>query len=1170
MRFGVLGAVEVRRDTTGDVSADGTARDAAAGGTTAGDDTTDDAVPSDAVPSDAVPSDAVPGDAVPGVAITDDAITGGTITGDITTDDAIAGGAITDGGTDGRTTDGALADGAIANGALAGGALAGGALGGGEAVPVGGPLVRALLAMLALEAGRTVPAARLIDGLYGEDPPRGAGNALQSQVSRLRRGLGGAALVEGGPVGYRLAVDPEAVDVHRFGRLAREGRAAAGRGEHTRAAGLLRAALGLWRGPALAGVDAPFAAARAVRLEEERAAAVEEYGAAALASGTEPGGALAELRALVDERPLRERARALLVRALHAAGRRAEALAVFEEGRRLLADELGADPSPELAAAHLAVLRGEPSAGPSAGPSAPPAGPASVVPPPAQLTSFVGREDAVRHVGTMLAAGRLVTLLGPGGAGKTRLAVEAAAREDGEVCFVDLAPVGRPDVERALLAALGLRENAMRQVPGERPGDAAQRLVAALAGRAMLLVLDNCEHVVAQAAGLARRLLSACPRLRVLATSREVLAVTGEAVWPLPPLALPPAGTPPEELAEYPAVRLFADRARAVRPGFAVDGTNAAAVLRICAAMDGLPLAIELAAARLRSLPVGEVAARLDDRFRLLTRGDRTAAPRHRTLRAVVEWSWSLLGPAERTLARRLTVFAGGFTAAAAAAVCGPGDADEALAELVDKSLVQLESHGDGGRYRMLDTIRAFCAERLAAAGEAERLRRAHADWSLDLALRADRHLRTADQLEWLDRLAADHANLHAALRRCVESGDTVRALRLIAALSWYWWLRGRVEGAPPATALLGRIGTDPPPGLEEEYVLCVCNVVSAGGTGAEAAAWMDRAEEVLAGVRRLLAFPATTVLWAMTAGPGRTREEIFREQIGDDPWTRALLDMSEGFLNQFSGDRARAEERCAAALAAFRAVGDRWGMANSIDPFAQLADWRGDRATALELLGEALELTGELGALEDTADLLCRRGEIRIRGGDPAGARADFERAAELARRAGTPDKVAAALHGLGELARLGGDHAEARRLYETALTEYASDRFIVVAVRGATLVGLGRLALADGDARRARELFDEAAGMVRDHPLFAYRADAAVGMAALALAEDDGERAAVLLGVAAAVRGARIPGDHDAERAEASARARLGDAAFDECFAKGAALPAREDARTLFVRRS
>ncbi|WP_084549680.1 BTAD domain-containing putative transcriptional regulator [Actinomadura rifamycini] len=1008
--------------------------------------------------------------------------------------------------------------------------LAAGGTGAGGAVAVGGPRVRALLAMLALDAGRVVPAERLIDGLYGADPPRGAANALQSQVSRLRRGLGDAALVEGGPAGYRLAVEPGAVDAHRFARLAREGRAAAGRGEHARAAGLLREALDLWRGPALAGVDAPFAAARAVRLEDERAAAVEERGAAVLASGAEPGAVLAELRALVDERPLRERARALLMRALHAAGRRAEALAVFEEGRRLLADELGADPSRELAAAHLDVLRGGPERAPADAPRA--------VSPPAQLTSFVGREDAVRHVGGMLAAGRLVTLLGPGGAGKTRLAVEAAAREDGEVCFVDLAPVGRGDAGRALLAALGLRESAVRQAPG------------------MLLVLDNCEHVVAEAAGLARRLLGACPALRVLATSREVLGVTGEAVWPLPPLALPPPGTPAGELTGYPAVRLFADRAAAVRPGFAVDAANAADVLRICTALDGLPLAIELAAARLRSLPVGEVAARLGDRFRLLSRGDRTAAPRHQTLRAVVGWSWDLLGADEQTLARRLTVFTGGFTVEAVSEVCGFEYADEVLAELVDKSLVQLEPHGGGDRYRMLDTVRAFCAERLADAGEDERFRRAHAAYFLDLALRADPHLRGAEQLAWLDRLAADHANLHAALRRCVGSGETARALRLIAALSWYWWLRGRVEGAPLAAALLEKIGGEPPPGLEEEYVLCVCNVVSAGGTGPAVLAWLDRAERTLAGVRRLLAFPATTVLWAMTAGPERTQESVLIEQIGDDPWTLALLDMSDGFLDQFSGDRERAERRCAAALARFRAIGDRWGMANCLDPFAQLADWRGDRAAALALLGEALELVGELGALEDGADLLCRRGEVRIHGGDLDGARSDFERAAELARRAGTPDKVAAAVHGLAEIARLRGDQAEARRLYETARTGYASDRFVVAAVRGATLVGLGWVALDDGDVRRARALFGEALAMAHDHPIFGYRASVAVGLAGLALAGGDGERAAVLLGVARALRGVQIPGDHDAERVEASARALLGDARFEERYASGAAL--------------
>ncbi|GAA4390885.1 BTAD domain-containing putative transcriptional regulator [Actinomadura verrucosospora] len=1003
----------------------------------------------------------------------------------------------------------------------------------GAVVPVGGPLVRALLAMLLLDAGRLVPVERLIDGLYGEEPPSGAANALQSQVSRLRRGLGDPALVEGTPAGYRIAVRREDVDVHRFQRLVADARAA---GRHE-AAGLLREALGLWRGPALAGVGAPFAAGQAARLEEERACAVEEYGEALLAE--DPGAAVAALRDLVDAQPLRERARALLMRALHRSGRQAEALAVFEDGREVLAEELGADPSRELADVHLAILRGE----------APAAVRANL---PAQLTSFIGREEELRRVGRMLADGRLVTLLGPGGAGKTRLAIEAAARDGGEVCFVDLAPVVSGDVGKALLGALGLREAGMRPAPGEQPPDAVERLVTALEGRRVLLVLDNCEHVVAAVAELAHRLLSACPELRVLATSREALAITGEALRPLPPLELPPPGAALAELPRYPAVRLFLDRAAAVRPGFAVDEGNAAAVLRICRALDGLPLAIELAAARLRSLPVAEVATRLDDRFRLLSRGNRTAPPRHQTLRAVVEWSWDLLDEAEQTLARRLTVFAGGLTLEAAMGVCGLDDADELLVELADKSLVQ----SDGSRYRMLDTVRAFCAERLAAAGEAERFERAHAEYFAELAGRAEPHLRGAEQLEWLELLAADHGNLHAALRRTVRS-DPATALRMIAPLSWYWWLRGRVEGAALASDLLDVVGTDPPEGLDEEYVLCVTNAVSGGVTGERAVAWLDRAAELLRAIDRPVRYPAVIVLWALTAGPERTDIEVFQRQVGDDPWTRALVRMSDGFLAQFGGDLAEMEKACEEAVRGFRACGDRWGTANSLDPLAQLASLRGDRERARALLDEALDLVGQLGALEDTADLLYQRAVVHIRAGDLDAARADYEGGAELARRAGTPDKVAGGCLGLGTVARLRGDAAGARALYEAALTGYGSERFIAAAVRGAALVGLGWLAADEGDTGRARALLREAVDMSFDHPIFGYQADAATALAGLAAREGDGERAALLLGAGRALRGVAVSGDPDTERVLGRVRGLLDDDAREAAFARAAALP-------------
>ncbi|GAB3980385.1 AfsR/SARP family transcriptional regulator [Plantactinospora veratri] len=754
--------------------------------------------------------------------------------------------------------------------------------GDGRRLAVGGPRLRALLVLLLLDAGRVVSADRLIQGLYGDAPPNRAANALQSQVSRLRQVLSGVdgpePPVEFHPAGYRIAVEPEDVDLHRFTRLVAEGQRALSRGDRRNAVVLLRAASRLWRGEPLADVrEAPFARAAAIRLDELRLAAVEDRVAAELdIAGAGPS--VAELRELVAAYPLRERLRGQLIRALHVGGRRAEALATFEEARRLLAAELGTDPSPELAALHVAVLRDDPALLPAetgrpgptparpASPAADPGRPAADAPTPAaadaagpaaapavvdgeaasadgelsgaavglpgQLSSFVGRDEELARVGKLLGEGRLVTLHGPGGAGKTRLAIEAAGRQPGEVFLVELAAVAAgADVASAVLAALNLRDAALSAQGG--PRDAADRLVTALADRSLLLVLDNCEHLVADAARLVARLLGTCPKVRVLATSREPLGLTGEALCPISGLPLPPAETAAEAAPGYPAVRLFVERATDVSPGFTVGPDNLPSVLRICRTLDGLPLAIELAAARLRALPVTEVAARLDDRFRLLTRGSRIAQPRHQTLRAVVQWSWDLLDEAEQRLARRLTIFAGPADLAAVERVCGPldtgaGDAEllDVLSSLVDKSLVE----AGGGRFRMLETVRAFGAERLVEAGEAEELRRAHAGYFLELARTADLRLRGADQLDWLRRLDGDRDDLHAALRRAMAAGDVATALELVAALSFYWWLRGlRGEGAALAAQLVEQLGGDPPPNSPRSTPSVCCTPRSAG-----------------------------------------------------------------------------------------------------------------------------------------------------------------------------------------------------------------------------------------------------------------------------------------------------------------------------------------------------
>ncbi|GIH90330.1 BTAD domain-containing putative transcriptional regulator [Planobispora siamensis] len=1055
----------------------------------------------------------------------------------------------------------------------------------GLVLAVGGPRVRAVLAMLALDAGRVVTAERLIDGLYGDEPPANAANALQSQISRLRHQLGRTGAVEGHPAGYRLPAEPQDVDAHRFEHLAEAGRRELAAGRAREAAALLREALGLWRGPAFADVgDAPFARGQAARLEELRLGAVEDRIEAGLALGAHRT-LVGELRDLVAAHPLRERVRGQLMRALYGGGRQAEALAAYEETRRVLAEELGAEPGADLAALHLAMLRSEPlppvpgsppsvagpppEAEPRTGPDAGVTGAAVAEEPagsaagdtraglPAQLTSFVGRSQELERVGALLEEGRLVTLTGPGGAGKTRLAVEAAGRSPGEVYFADLAAVtDGAEVPQAVLGALGLRETGLAPpMPGRPVPGPVEKMIAALTGRRVLLVLDNCEHLVEAAAGLAARLLGACSTLRILATSREALGITGESLCPLSSLALPPAGTQAQEAPGYPAVRLFADRAAAVRPGFTLDETTAEAVVRICRALDGQPLAIELAAARLRSLTAEEVAARLDDRFRLLSRGSRAAQPRHRTLRAVVEWSWDLLEEDERVLARRLTVFAGGATLEAATAVCGlPGeDVVEWLTGLADKSLVEVT----GDRYRMLETIRAFCAERLAEAGEQERMRRAHADHFLGLALAAGARLLGADQLRWLASLDAERDNLHAALRRATDAGDTERALRLLAALIPYLWMRGtRGEGTGPAEEIIRSIGTRIPAGLEEEYAMCVFSIVSGGSRG-EFDEHLNSVIGSMVAAGRPPRQPFLTMLWGMAMGipePGvaaSMKEE--RALIGQDPWSRALGLLGDGLMMVHAMRVEEGERALSAALEGFQAVGERWGLSLTQSELTKIAEWQGDTGRALALIEASMELSRELGADDDVAERLCRRALIRVRTGEAEGARRDAEQAMEIARRAGAAEVLAQAYQALGRIARAQGDADRARGLLEEGLAACPTGWFGFEETRAGIMIDLGFLCEAAGEGTAALAWYRQVLDIAVAHRNMTLAAAVAGALSGVALLEGDDERAALLLGTAAALRGTAVAPDAEAVRLESAARARLGDAAFEKAFGQG-----------------
>ncbi|WP_189237317.1 AfsR/SARP family transcriptional regulator [Planomonospora parontospora] len=1095
----------------------------------------------------------------------------------------------------------------------------------GEAVEITGRRLRALLCLLALDAGRTVPTDRLVAGVWGDRPPAAVTNALQALVSRLRAVLGDPrGLVEATATGYRLAAGPEQVDAHRFARLAAKGRAALGAGSPAEAAATLRAALELWRGPALADLGGDEIAASALaRLEALRLAALEDRIEADLLLGRETGLA-AELPALIAAHPFRERLRGQFMRALYGSGRRVEALAAFEDARALFAEELGADPSPGLADLHLSMLRGEPVDGrertpvpepPSApvpggtprpasapGPGRAPRPASGAVPAPAvdavagrgsapapgaagsprrgnlraRLTSFVGRDHDVARTAELLARYRLVTLLGPGGAGKSRLAVETAEAVAGGlpdgVWLAELAPVADPaEVPQTVFSALELRDGPLVR-PGALPPparDPLSRLLSALAEKRLLIVLDNCEHLIEAAARLADRVLADCPDVRVLATSREPLGITGELTWPVPPLEIPPPaggtdGGPADAAPDYPAVRLFAERAATVRPGYRPEA-EIEAVVRICRELDGMPLAIELAAARLRSLSAGQIAHRLDDRFRLLTGGSRTALPRHQTLRAVVEWSWDLLDEPERTLLRRLSVFTGGIALEAAERICAGeglprGDVLDVLARLVDKSLVAVAGHDPVPRYRMLETIRAYAAERLAASGERERLRLAHAVHFTELAEAADPGLRDRRQAACLAEMAGEHDNLSAALRWAAEEGRVDLALRLVGALGWYWWLRGhRTEGAHRAREVLGKAGGADPGPLALARSAYGINAVGAGIA-------LDAARAELAEAIRLAReeVPPPWHPLVALAGPivalflGATPDDGHLDEMSahPDPWVRALLHLFLGAEQLAAGRLDACEAEMLACLDGFRRLGERWGTGNALAVLGELDFLRGEPERGLERLREAIAVLEEIAAVDELAYMRGRLAFALNLMGDRETARELLEESLRFALRNGDRVGGMSLLAARGDFAREAGDFAEARRYYADALRMVETEPSMPVQVRAMINVSLGLLAEQEGDLARARRLLEAALEQAAGSTDAGALGMALIGLSGLVLSEGDPAGAASLLGGAATVRGVEAVVDFDHVRITGRTRAALGEEGFSLHYGRGRAL--------------
>ncbi|MFF1903642.1 BTAD domain-containing putative transcriptional regulator [Kitasatospora sp. NPDC058218] len=1081
-----------------------------------------------------------------------------------------------------------------------------------DGVPVRVPetKVRALLADLLLHEGRPVSPDRLVDDIWGDAAPANPANALQAKVSQLRRAIGRDRVTHH-PAGYRLRLDDDTAQVDAAGFRALAARGRSETDARSRAAEFARA-LDLWRGDAYADfADEEFVRPAAQRLAEERLAVVEELVEARL-EFADPL-LLGELAELVDRHPLRERLRAVQLRALYRTGRQSEAVAAYGELRAVLAEELGLDPSPALAALHEAILRQDTALLPAAAllsaaaPEAPPVPARSPVGSPdadavggrhpgafrpsnlpAPRTTLVGRGPALDALARLVRAERLVTLTGPGGVGKTRLALALARRlaEDPEggapdgVQLVELAalPADAADLAQAVAAALGIRPAA---VPAAPPGALLPALAVALRGRRVLLVLDNCEHVIDSAADLVATLLDTASELRILATSRESLRLPGEAVFPVAPL---------DPVA---AAQLFTERAAAAAPGFAApagdDGTGSAApagddatpddgtraaVAEICHRLDGIPLALELAATRVRAMGVRELAARIDDRFRVLGSGQRGLPARQQTLRAVIDWSWDLLTPPEQTVLRRLAVPPGGCSLQAAEAVCaGDGITGDAVLDLVgrlvDRSLVEAAHTGDGPRYGLLESVAAYARDRLHEAGEHPATAARHAAYFRDVAEHAEAPLRGPGQRLQLARLDAESANIRTALDHLLRTGDQDGAARVAAALCPWWLLRGRLHEARRALATVLEAAARPPataPASASSFAeLRLLHDAFAMLTGHRPAERDCPEADIADPVRRGRA------LWLFAHGLHHAGDPVAAHAVGTraldhcatagDRWgtaaARALLARTALAVGDLAA--ARRDGRTAAAL--FHELGDGWGELQTVPVLAALAEIEGDYADAEARHGVGLRLAEQLGLAVEASACLAGLGRLALLAGDWERSRLLHERARRTAAEQGHLFGEVFAVMGLALGARRAGDLDDAERHLRAMRDDYPSStagRHLIEVELGfvAELRGLP----AQAAAHQARGLAH--ARQLAEPRALALSLEGTAGAAAATGGASALNRAALLLGAADAARrsaGAPLPpGERaDVDRIAATVRAALGTARFATAFDQGASLP-------------
>jgi len=922
---------------------------------------------------------------------------------------------------------------------------------------------------------------------------------------------------------------PDWLDAAAFARAARAALAGANRVD-------CQAALALYGGDYLP--DEPYAEWVITRREELRAQYQALLSRLARLSSAVDDLDEAErcLRAMLAVDACHEETAAELMGLLSAQGRRTAALRVYQALATALEADLDVAPNGAIEALRARLLAQE--AAPRAADRHPRMPPPTTTPTnlPAPLTGFVGRAWERHEVADILAATRLLTLTGPGGCGKTRLALEVAG------ALVETYPDGVWHVELAMIRDAALLAGVVAGALGVvEQANRLQRdtLRDFLRPRAALLLLDNCEHLIDGCAALATDLLSACPGLRLLTTSREALGVSGETIWRVPGLSVPPADARPDptSLPRFEAVQLLQARARASRADFALTTGNAPAVMQICQRLDGLPLAIELAAARLATLSVNDVATRLDDCFGLLTGGNRTALPRQQTLRATMEWSYGLLSAEEQRLLRRLSIFAGGYAGEAAAAVCGeegaPGVAVlDLLGGLVGKSLVGLEESNGAGRYRLLETVRQYGWERLEESGEAQETRHKHAAYYLALAEEAEPALTGPDQGRWLQRLDREYDNLRAALRRSRDSGEHEIGLRLAAALWRFWYVRGR----------------------QSEGRRWLENLLAVNGGGDSAHAITIARARALYGASVLAAEQGDYQRAAALSLESVTLFERFDDTLG-----RARALNLRATVTRYQGDQTGATALYEESVALFRALGHGQATAVALNNLGAMAVDQGDYARAATLNEESLAIKRALGDTRGIARSLLNLGEVARYQGDHDRAGTLFEESLARSRELEDGPGIALALNNMGDVARAQGDDARATALYTESVQLFrdAGDQHFIAL----TLSNLGHVAHDQGDEDQAGALYRESLTLYRGVGEKLGVASCLEGVALVDRTHERFEHAALLYGAATSLRtaiGAPLPSvDRTAHDHTVTAlREALGEDAFAAAWAAGQAL--------------